>query len=332
VVAARREEGRRRGTIQSWESLFRWGGRQAKRFPRQNLAFKGDHKRSSQGKPLVAKAESGYIGLSCSESVGRPVLASLGPGVTIRRGAHRYDGLRRCASEVCISQFRFTGKERDSESGNDYFGARYYASTIGRFLSPDWSDEHDPVPYADFEDPQSFNLYSYVENNPLGSVDANGHTHQDCKTSTTSTTDSSGNISMTVSMHCVDVPDWWNFWTNSSNAYNNFKNWVNSNVEAHRPPPHPANRYLTAEDILGAPSIAGVGTQLIEKSRLKYILEGDGPGTKGGGHRPGLGKSGKSEFPAGWSDDKIADAIADVATRPGLKQTIQGSDTVIEGP
>jgi hypothetical protein len=30
-----------------------------------------------------------------------------------------------------------TGKERDSESGNDYFGARYYASTMGRFLSPD---------------------------------------------------------------------------------------------------------------------------------------------------------------------------------------------------
>ena len=32
---------------------------------------------------------------------------------------------------------RCTGKERDSESGNDYFGARYYESTMGRFLSPD---------------------------------------------------------------------------------------------------------------------------------------------------------------------------------------------------
>lgn len=30
-----------------------------------------------------------------------------------------------------------TGKERDAESGNDYFGARYYASAMGRFLSPD---------------------------------------------------------------------------------------------------------------------------------------------------------------------------------------------------
>ena len=33
----------------------------------------------------------------------------------------------------------FTGKERDTESGNDYFGARYYASSMGRFISPDWS-------------------------------------------------------------------------------------------------------------------------------------------------------------------------------------------------
>jgi hypothetical protein len=32
-----------------------------------------------------------------------------------------------------------TGKERDTESGNDYFGARYYASSMGRWLSPDWS-------------------------------------------------------------------------------------------------------------------------------------------------------------------------------------------------
>ncbi|WP_245632370.1 RHS repeat-associated core domain-containing protein [Edaphobacter aggregans] len=33
---------------------------------------------------------------------------------------------------------RFTGKERDTESGLDYFGARYFASTSGRFMSPDW--------------------------------------------------------------------------------------------------------------------------------------------------------------------------------------------------
>ncbi|MGB9032514.1 MAG: RHS repeat-associated core domain-containing protein, partial [Acidobacteriaceae bacterium] len=69
----------------------------------------------------------------------------------------------------------FTGKERDAESGNDYFGARYYASTMGRFLSPDWSAKEEPVPYAKLDNPQTLNLYQYMENNPLGGVDADGH-------------------------------------------------------------------------------------------------------------------------------------------------------------
>jgi RHS repeat-associated protein len=70
---------------------------------------------------------------------------------------------------------RYTGKERDTESGNDYFGARYYASSMGRFMSPDWSDDPKPVPYADLENPQTLNLYSYAGNNPLTRTDPNGH-------------------------------------------------------------------------------------------------------------------------------------------------------------
>jgi RHS repeat-associated protein len=37
--------------------------------------------------------------------------------------------------------YKFTGKERDAESGNDYFGARYCASSMGRFMSPDSGDD-----------------------------------------------------------------------------------------------------------------------------------------------------------------------------------------------
>jgi len=69
----------------------------------------------------------------------------------------------------------FTGKERDTESGNDYFGARYYASSMGRFMSPDWSAKVMPVPYAKLDDPQSLNLYAYVGNNPLIRFDKDGH-------------------------------------------------------------------------------------------------------------------------------------------------------------
>jgi RHS repeat-associated protein len=49
----------------------------------------------------------------------------------------------------------FTGKERDTESGNDYFGARHYSSVMGRFMSPDWSAKVEPVPYAKLDNPQS---------------------------------------------------------------------------------------------------------------------------------------------------------------------------------
>jgi RHS repeat-associated protein len=73
------------------------------------------------------------------------------------------------------TEHHYTGKERDTESGNDFFLARYYSSTAGRFISPDWASGAEAVPYAQFGDPQSLNLYGYVRDNPIGGVDANGH-------------------------------------------------------------------------------------------------------------------------------------------------------------
>ncbi len=68
----------------------------------------------------------------------------------------------------------FAGKEKDVESGNDDFLARYYNSVIGRFLSPDWSASDDPVPFAKHGDPQSLNLYEDAMNNLLTMVDPDG--------------------------------------------------------------------------------------------------------------------------------------------------------------
>ncbi len=73
------------------------------------------------------------------------------------------------------NHYKFTGKERDSETGLDYFGARYYSNGLGRWISADWSPTPIPIPYADFSDPQSLNLYSYVRNIPTTRVDENGH-------------------------------------------------------------------------------------------------------------------------------------------------------------
>jgi len=73
------------------------------------------------------------------------------------------------------NHYKFTGKERDSESGLDYFGARYYSNGLGRFVSADWSATPEAVPYADFGDPQSLNLFTYVRNIPTTKIDADGH-------------------------------------------------------------------------------------------------------------------------------------------------------------
>jgi RHS repeat-associated protein len=67
---------------------------------------------------------------------------------------------------VCAS--RYTGKERDSESGLDNFESRYYGSSMGRFMSPDTFGGH-------LEEPEMLNHSSYVGNNPLSRTDPDGH-------------------------------------------------------------------------------------------------------------------------------------------------------------
>lgn len=65
--------------------------------------------------------------------------------------------------------FRFTGKELDTETGLDNFGARYYSSTLGRFMTVDPSRLS-----VKPGNPQTWNRYAYAQNSPLGYVDPNG--------------------------------------------------------------------------------------------------------------------------------------------------------------
>ena len=71
--------------------------------------------------------------------------------------------------EITVNHYKFTGKERDSESGLDNFGARYDSSQYGRFMTPDPGNAG-----ADPSNPQSWNMYSYVLNNPLINIDPTG--------------------------------------------------------------------------------------------------------------------------------------------------------------
>jgi RHS repeat-associated protein len=65
--------------------------------------------------------------------------------------------------------FKFTGKERDAESGLDNFGARYMTNSFGRFMSTDPA-----MKSVNGTNPQTWNRYAYVLNNPLRFVDPFG--------------------------------------------------------------------------------------------------------------------------------------------------------------
>lgn len=79
-------------------------------------------------------------------------------------------GGERAYKDNCDSAYKFTGKERDPESGLDNFGARYNSSKYGRFMTPDQFT----VTTGRVVDPQQLNLYAYVRNNPLKHIDPTG--------------------------------------------------------------------------------------------------------------------------------------------------------------
>jgi RHS repeat-associated protein len=66
----------------------------------------------------------------------------------------------------------YLGRDRDVETGLQLLGARYYAPTIGRFISPDWFVLESP--HRPARVPQAFNVYSYAINNPLLFKDPSG--------------------------------------------------------------------------------------------------------------------------------------------------------------
>lgn len=84
-------------------------------------------------------------------------------------------GGERIITNTCTQNYKFEGKERDTETGNDDFGARYYSSRLGRWLSADWSAVPAPVPYANLSNPQTLNLYAMVSDNPETFADLDGH-------------------------------------------------------------------------------------------------------------------------------------------------------------
>ncbi|HZT72542.1 MAG TPA: RHS repeat-associated core domain-containing protein [Terriglobales bacterium] len=137
--------------------------------------------------------ESGAISYDCTDHLGSTVLMTDGSSnVLAGNWPHAYTifGADDPHYVAPTERRRYTGKERDPESGLDYFESRYYSSAAGRFLSPDGAgsaslsdpfagralfSDPGPLPYADITNPQSLNKYAYSEGNPLRFTDPDGH-------------------------------------------------------------------------------------------------------------------------------------------------------------
>ena len=120
------------------------------------------------GLPVVASAQMAveYYHL---DAIGNVLVLTDNAGAVVEQ--HDYDVFGQEVNAQAGSQpKRFTGKERDQETGWDHFGARYYGSKIARFTTTD------PVYtwHENYVDPQRWNRYAYARNNPLRYVDPDG--------------------------------------------------------------------------------------------------------------------------------------------------------------
>ncbi len=119
------------------------------------------------GKRIARRDSAGAISYYFADHLGSSRVVTSSTGTILDDSDFYPFGGERVVTSSSGNTYKFTGKERDSESGLDNFGARYDSSSLGRFMSPDPLGGH-------LEDPQTLNRYVYVRNNPLRFTDPTG--------------------------------------------------------------------------------------------------------------------------------------------------------------
>ena len=127
------------------------------------------------GKRIARRDSSGNVVYYAADHLGTSRVVTNATGGILDQSDFYPFGGERVLSSSSGNTYKFEGKERDTETNNDDFGARYYSSQFGRWLSPDWSAIPAPVPYANLTNPQTLNLYAMVSDNPETFADLDGH-------------------------------------------------------------------------------------------------------------------------------------------------------------
>jgi RHS repeat-associated protein len=199
----------------------------------------------------------------------------------------------------------FHGKQHDGSTGLSYMGARYYDPVLGRFMGID------PVDFQE-DNLHSFNRYAYTNNNPYKYVDPDGRYALLIARTFAAISAAAATLVTTLGGGGGSSLD-------GSGGFGDATSYPGSNIDA------------TSSWSIGKVHNTNSGDKpnLLDDKGETHVLDGD---RTGGGHRPGTGKPGKSEFPSSWSDGKIKGEISDVATDPNSTRTLgRGGRTVVQG-
>src|ERR1700735_3816441 len=126
-------------------------------------------------KRIARRDSSGNIVYYAADHLGTSRVVASSAGAILDQSDFYPFGGERVLSASSGNTYKFTSKERDTESNLDNFGARYDSSILGRFMSPD------PLLNSGRPgSPQTWNRYAYALDNPLRIVDPTGLYNVDC--------------------------------------------------------------------------------------------------------------------------------------------------------
>lgn len=122
------------------------------------------------GKRIASRDSSNNVNYYFADHLGTARIVANSSGTVLDDSDFYPFGGERIISSSSGNRYKFIGKERDSESSLDNFGARFDSSNLGRFMSPDPK----LISLQRVIDPQQWNSYGYVRNNPMTHVDPDG--------------------------------------------------------------------------------------------------------------------------------------------------------------